>query len=282
MKKFVKDFVEKIKKVNLTVPLLAVVVGLVVVITYLLNYYGIINVAGLKKQNKETVKTEQQTLVEPEKPKEEPRIETPAPTPAPVPTVINLSGSAYATGVKLTWSVSGVDTSKGFKVVKSTSQNPVYPGNDYAYLSNSGARSYAWEIKDGKTYYFRVCQYLGGSCGVYSNNIKVTAPFVATTTPSAVNGITARQVGETVSWIVNGYSEKGFKVVWAPTSEPTYPPKADGFWQYWSDPATTTSDSLRIDHGGKTVTPGTYFVRVCEYLGGSCGVYSNQITVTLP
>jgi hypothetical protein len=26
---------------------------------------------------------------------------------------------------------------------------------------------------------------------------------------------------------------------------------------------------------------GTYYVRVCEYVGGACGVYSNELTVSM-
>ena len=79
------------------------------------------------------------------------------------------------------WDISGtklmykqiVDSSRyGYKIVKSTSKNPVYPGNSYLYISNSNQTSATWSIKDGQTYYFRVCQYLGGKCGTYSNSPK--------------------------------------------------------------------------------------------------------------
>lgn len=197
-------------------------------------------------------------------------VETPAAS-------ITLTGSSVSGGVSLSWKVSGVDTSSGFKIVKSASINPIYPGNDYIYLSESGARSYKWAIKDGKTYYFRVCQYLGGKCGVYSNNIKITAPAAETPTASGeVKSITAGSSGgSAVSWRVDGYSEMGFKIVWSKNSGPTYPTRDGDKYIYLSDPEAR-STSLDAFDG-----EGSYYVRVCEYLGGSCGLYSNQIQVNL-
>lgn len=296
-----KKFIEKLKSINLTLPMMAVIVGLVVVITYLMNYYGVINVAGLKQQNQQETKTEEPAKTE--ETKEEPKTETPAPattpTPTPVPAAINLSGSAYASGVKLTWSTTSVDTSKGFKIVKSTSTNPVYPGSSAVYV-NGSTKSYAWEIKDGKTYYFRVCQYTGAACGVYSNNAAVKAPYVVTETPktNSVTSInlypvallsslknlsdnilaTSTPTGSQykVGWTVNGYSASGFKLVWSKNPAPTYPNRSGDKYNYYSEPSTSQGVINAFDG------PGTYYVRVCEYLGGACGVYSNQITVILP
>jgi len=291
MKK-IKEFIANLKKINLTTPLVGVIIGLVLVIGYLLNYYGIINVAGLKQQNKQETKSEEPATTESEQPKEEPKVETPAPTPTPAPVAsISLAGSAYATGVKLSWSTANVDTSKGFKVVKSTSMNPVYPGSSAVYV-NGSTKSYAWQIKDGKTYYFRVCQYTGGACGVYSNNAKVTAPYVATETPKESNSqakvywnvdeankkiymgteyTLAMMMQETIAWPSNG-----FKLVWSKSTSPTYPTRGTDRYNYYSSPSQRYGLINAFDGAG------TYYVRVCEYLGGACGVYSNQITVTLP
>lgn len=81
--------------------------------------------------------------------------------------------------------------------------------------------------------------------------------------------------GTTVSWESEGYSEQGFKVVWSKTSGATYPTRSTDKYAYYSDSATTTGEISAFDGAG------TYYVRVCEYLGGSCGVYSNEITVEL-
>lgn len=81
--------------------------------------------------------------------------------------------------------------------------------------------------------------------------------------------------GASVQWSTAGYSDKGFKVVWSKVSGPTYPTRSTDKYQYLSDPASSATSLSAFDG------PGTYFVRVCEYLGGACGVYSNQITVSL-
>ena len=71
--------------------------------------------------------------------------------------------------------------SLGFKVVVDTDKNPVYPGNQYHYYSESSKRNDVWKdddgsmkLKSGNTYHFRVCIYKGGSCGAYSNDVSVS------------------------------------------------------------------------------------------------------------
>lgn len=88
---------------------------------------------------------------------------------------ISLSGEQVGEKLLFDWSILGVNTSQGFKFIMSTEANPVYPGNDATYLSDSGARShYVKNLTPGKTYYFRVCNYTGEGCGVYSNQITIT------------------------------------------------------------------------------------------------------------
>jgi hypothetical protein len=193
---------------------------------------------------------------------------------------ITLSAVKVASGIKLSWSVSGVDSSSGYKIVRSTQVNPVYPGNDYQYITNGDQHAYTWAITDGKTYNFRVCQYLGGKCGVYSNNVKLTAPVIVKetepTTSGEVKSLTLVSLGgASVKWTVNGYSEQGYKVVWSKNSNPTYPTRSGDKYNYLSSPSAVSATVDAFDGAG------TYYVRVCEYLGGKCGVYSNQITVDL-
>jgi len=84
---------------------------------------------------------------------------------------ISLSASAEGNAVKLSWATSAdLSSPKGFKVVISEQENPVYPGNSYHYFSDAGVRGDTWKSLKAGTYYFRVCQYLGGKCGIYSNN----------------------------------------------------------------------------------------------------------------
>jgi len=67
----------------------------------------------------------------------------------------------------------------GFKVVWSKNQGPTYPnrsGDKYHYLTNPSASSDTVSgLESGQIYYFRVCEYLGGKCGLYSNEISIQA-----------------------------------------------------------------------------------------------------------
>ncbi len=192
---------------------------------------------------------------------------------------IVLVGKQVSDGVSLTWTVNGLETPDGFKVVRSLTTDPVYPGDNYYYLSSPDARAHKWAVKDGKTYYFRVCQYIDGKCVLYSNNVKVTAPKTTETTTSNSGDVTSLSISHVgsgkVSWTLKGYSDQGFKVVWSKNSGPTYPTRSGDKYLYYSDPAQRNAVVTAFDGYG------TYYVRVCEYLGGKCGVYSNQITVTL-
>lgn len=192
---------------------------------------------------------------------------------------IVLSAVKVDNGIKLEWTVTGTDSNLGFKVVRNESVNPVYPGNDFKYLSEPSVRSYTWELKDGKTYHFRVCKYLGGSCGIYSNDVTATAPSGGESSSNQSDSVTSISLsgsGSNISWTINGYSSKGFKVVWSKNSGATYPLRNDADkYHYYSEP-DKRNDTLDAFSGS-----GTYYVRVCEYLGGKCGVYSNEIQVNL-
>ncbi len=193
---------------------------------------------------------------------------------------IVLSASQVGSGIYLKWDVRNFKSEKGFKLVKSTEKNPVYPGNDYKYISNSEKRDYVWSIKDGKGYYFRVCEYLGGKCGVYSNNVFVKAPMNNTNDNNQngpVKKITLRgDQGDNyvqLNWNVDGYSKKGFKLVRDTKLNPVYP---GNDYKYLSNPNT---DSYKWVGGYENNQK--YYFRVCEYLGGKCGVYSNNVSFVM-
>ncbi len=78
-----------------------------------------------------------------------------------------------------------------------------------------------------------------------------------------------------VRWDVNGHSEKGFKVVWSLNEGPTYPTRSGDKYLYYSNPEADSATLTAFKGSGE------YHVRVCEYLGGACGKYSNEITVEL-
>lgn len=190
-------------------------------------------------------------------------------------------------GGNVSWLTNGT-SAQGYKLVWSKTSGPTYPsreGDLYVYYSDPSTTTGKVTAFDGDGAYFvRVCEYLGGACGVYSNEIslnlvsekKVEKPAEDKETPASdVSSITASGSGSTVTWSVDGYSEKGFKVVWSKTSGPTYPTRSSDRYQYFSDP-TLRAATLDAFDG-----EGTYFVRVCEYLGGACGIYSNEIQVDL-
>lgn len=224
-------------------------------------------------------------------PSQAPPTDTPAPTKTPKPTVapksddsgqITLTATATGDGISFNWTVTGIDSNLGFKLVKGTDPNPVYPGNDYQYLSTPSIRQYTWKITDGKTYHFRVCRYLGSSCGVYSNDITVQAPSGSSTTSTTDKKSTITSLslvsngGGNISWTTDGYSSMGFKVVWSKNSQPTYPLRNDQDRYHYESSPDTRNYTINAFSGS-----GTYFVRVCQYLGGSCGLYSNEIQVNL-
>jgi len=201
--------------------------------------------------------------------------QTPTPTYKPATSGISLAGSKTDSGVSLSWSVSGIDVSNGLKLVKNLEGNPVYPGNEFKYL-DSKTRSYTWKITDGKTWYFRICQYRDGKCGTYSNQVKVQVSGSGETSGSVSSiSLSVSKVDNkaNLSWSVNGNSPEGFKVVWSTNSGPTYPTREGDSFHYKSDPGT------RSDTVGNLSAGHTYHFRVCEYLGGKCGAYSNEVSL---
>lgn len=109
-------------------------------------------------------------------------------------------------------------------------------------------------------------------CKVNYFTDKITNEVVNT---GEVKSISLSGNSSIVKWSTIGNSKSGFKVVWSKNSNPTYPTRDGDKYIYLSDASaiTTTLDAFSGS--------GTYYVRVCEYLGGSCGIYSNQIQVTL-
>ena len=191
---------------------------------------------------------------------------------------IVLTGSKSDKGVKLSWKTTGVSIPNGFKLVKSTEKNPVYPGNEYIYLSNSDIRSYEWKIDTGKQYYFRICAYqTNGTCGLYSNNLLLDTPSGSKDDDYA-SKITLSVVDKgddyvKLKWdISGGKAPNGFKIVKDTKSDPTYP--SDDDWEYESDKDARSFKWTKNLKDGKK-----YYFRVCVYLGGKCGTYSNNVSV---
>jgi hypothetical protein len=196
---------------------------------------------------------------------------------------INLSGE----NEEINWSVTG-ESIHGFKVVWSPNPNPTYPlreGDKYHYYSSPRHNEDTLTAFAGEgTYYVRVCEYLGGKCGVYSNEIKVNLEEEKNICDSCnefkeeadrVKSIELEGEGEKIKWELDGKSEKGVKVVWSKNPNPTYPLREGDKYHYYSD-SEKGEDTLKAFAG-----EGNYYVRVCEYLDGKCGIYSNEIKVNL-
>jgi hypothetical protein len=90
-----------------------------------------------------------------------------------------------------------------------------------------------------------------------------------------VRSIALKGDGRVVTWSVDGVSAQGFKVVWSKSPSPSYPNRESDRYQYF-DSSSASQAKLEAFAG-----EGTYYVRVCEYLGGSCGAYSNEVKVQL-
>ena len=185
---------------------------------------------------------------------------------------IKLTAKASSNSALLTWTTNFTSVN-GYKIVKSTEPNPVYPGNDYHYRDDSATRSETWADLSNGTYHFRVCEYLGSKCGVYSNDVTVTISNQADNingsiylNGSVINGVVS------LNWsLTNMTSPNGFKVVKSTQPNPVYP---GNDYHYLTDPLTRTNT-------WEGLGAGTYHFRVCEYLGGACGIYSNDLSLTV-
>ena len=224
-----------------------------------------------EETKKEEVKTEE---VKTETKAEEPVVEETAPTKS-----LTLT---YLGNGKFSWKKVGT-FSQGYKLVWSKNTAPTYPlrdGDQYAFYSEPETSvGYVSAFAGEGKYYVRVCEYLGGKCGIYSNQVAITLlgdKEEPEETPQAVTSITLTALnGGHISWKVNGYSKNGFKVVWSQNPTPVYPTRDDDQYHYYSEPTKTTDTVDNFSGEGK------YYVRVCEYLGGVCGKYSNQVEVNL-
>ncbi len=189
-----------------------------------------------------------------------------------------LKGWTGTDGIHLSWTLSGITAPKGFKLVKSLDAYPAYPGDSAVYL-NPETRSYLWQINDGKTWHFRVCIYEGGSCGAYSNDIRVTSKSSKETGNSDVYGtlaLTGWVKTERIiylSWALSGNAPYGYKLVKSTIANPSYP---------GNEAIYISSTDLKGGYAWDVKNPGTYHFRVCAYNGGGgCVFYSNDYSITV-
>lgn len=189
---------------------------------------------------------------------------------------LNLKVEARAGGAMMKWTG---DSSNGFKACYSERENPSYPADNCTYKSAGDRMHEIGGLTAGKTYHFRVGVYgTDGKVSIYSNST-TTVPTGSTSGESSaqVKSISVnaeKQDGgkAKLTWSIDGNSPLGFKVVWGANSGPTYPNREGEQYHYWDKP--DKRDDVIDNLSGKV-----YF-RVCEYLGGKCGVYSNEVSLS--
>jgi len=136
-------------------------------------------------------------------------------------------------------------------------------------------------LKNDIAYDIKVKALCDDGQGDYSEPEEIVTTEVESITLSACstatcdNGQEPEKSTADVCWETVGYSDLGYKLVWSKTTNPEYPSRSTDTYQYYSDPDTSSGEIYDFDGSG------TYYVRVCEYLGGKCGIYSNEISVNL-
>ena len=203
--------------------------------------------------------------------------EAPAPALAPTPSVesgISLTAAEVSDGVALSWSLRGLSSQQGFKVVRSsTDSTPTLGENDAQYVGDPLSRSRLWVSEKGGAHFYRVCIYFEGSCSNYSNVVKATSP-AKVVTPVISGGVTLAINNKDISWsLTGGNAPHGYKVLLSTSPSPVYP-----------------ADSILYSGATSAKLPekpaGTYYVRICKFTNGSqsegCIDYSNQVEYVVP
>ena len=176
--------------------------------------------------------------------------------------------------VKTEWSgYSHTEPFSYYKVVRSPdNNNPVYPDDGYVFFSSDPqVLTYTDQDVPEGTSYYRVCHIAAPTRYCSQEVIQINKTG---STDSQTGTLTANAVVNDhhvlIYWNYNGTAPQGFKVVWGPTSGPTYPVRTGDSYHYLSDPAST-QDTLT------DLATGVYFGRVCLYNNGRCSTYSNEL-----
>jgi hypothetical protein len=86
---------------------------------------------------------------------------------------ITLSGEKTPDGaVSLSWTTDGL-ADNGFKVVWSQTPGKPYPGDKRTYKALYSYQKTLGPMKSG-TWYYRVCEWTGETCGIYSNEVTIS------------------------------------------------------------------------------------------------------------
>ena len=181
---------------------------------------------------------------------------------------ITLTAAVKSDTVELKWTLNKSNNpSDGFKTLISQNTNPVYPGSSYHSLS-SNERSDLWKKLSPGIYYFRVCLLKNNVCEKYSDNAK------AVITESSDNSITltgAKGDGLiNLYWETNGLAiTKGYKIIVSDEPDVSFP----GLGHHLN-----TVNDAGSDVWDNLETGIKYYFRVCQNLGSTCGVYSNEVS----
>lgn len=203
-------------------------------------------------------------------------IDKPAPTPAPAPkpttttSGITLSGSKSEYSAVFSWKVTNLDTSKGYKLVRSSkTTTPTYPDNTVAYIE-AGKTSYTLYVGEDTKYNYRLCAYRDSSCTSYSNSVAVTTlkKVKETLQPGAVS---ASLNGDTINWTIQGTAPFGFKMVVGMSTGPTY---ENNYKKLFTE--SSSYNLLSAD----LMTGSSYYIKICKYVDGGCTDYSNEVVYT--
>lgn len=207
-------------------------------------------------------------------------------TEPPVPTThINVT-NVYAEGssIKVSWTYDGYRVIDGYKIVVGDGYYPKYPDSydKFAYVSGQDKTSGLISDLGAGTYNVAVCGYSASThrCydDLYSLYYSITIEEGQTGVVNSIS-LSATPIGGgkvKLQWSVDGYSAKGFKVVRSESPNPEYPPRSeDSVIKYISDPSTASFTVTGLTVGK------IYHFRVCEYLGGACGTYSNDASATV-
>lgn len=192
---------------------------------------------------------------------------------APKPS-ISLVGTLAAADVQLRWTPAELDTRRGFYVLRSASPGATFPANNVTPNGVSAATFTGYYPIDGQKYYYRVCQIAtAGGCGTYSNEVPLVSRITSSVASIAITGV----AGLSVNWEFSSQAYGGFVVLWSTSPQPTLPSSTTVHSNQINNPIATNGVI-----NSNVVSGQTYYVRVCENLGGACGTYSNQVTVTAP
>jgi len=184
---------------------------------------------------------------------------------------ISLTGKLSANDIILNWTYTNPKT-ESFKVVINTDTNPTFPTHSSHSISKNSLTD-TWKGLEPDTYYFRVCAIVDSECLLYSDNHKIVIEEPASG-PGNINlSGTAGTKQASLNWsLSNLESPKGYKILMSEDATPVFPGSEFKL-------ATSESD-LSLDWTQLT-TGKTYHFKVCQNFGSSCGIISNEISLTI-